>query len=75
MTVVIVLVLTCINIGLFVLLLIVHIPTHCKFVLKLLADQTSYMFYTGAYSQTMVIHSFCNVDDVSWGTKGSTGSG
>jgi len=33
------------------------------------------MAYTGAYSQTMVIHSFCNVDDVSWGTKGSVGSG
>ena len=33
------------------------------------------MTYTGAYSQTMVIHSFCNVDDVSWGTKGSTGTG
>lgn len=33
------------------------------------------MAYTGAYSQTMVIHAFCNVDDVSWGTKGSSGAG
>lgn len=74
-TVMIILVLTCVNIGLFLLLLIVHIPTHCKFVCKLILDQTSYMAYTGAYAQTMVIHSFCNVDDVSWGTKGSTGSG
>lgn len=74
-TVAIIFSLTCINLGLFVLLLIVHIPTHCKFVCKLLVDQFSYMVYTGAYAQTMVIHSFCNVDDVSWGTKGSTGSG
>jgi cellulose synthase/poly-beta-1,6-N-acetylglucosamine synthase-like glycosyltransferase len=35
----------------------------------------SYTAYTGAYAQTMVIHAFCNVDDVSWGTKGSAGSG
>ena len=35
----------------------------------------SYIFYTGAYSQTMVIHGFCNVDDVSWGTKGSSAGG
>jgi len=54
---------------------LMHIPTHCRFVWKLIANQLSYMAYTGAYSQTMVIHSFCNVDDVSWGTKGSVGSG
>jgi cellulose synthase/poly-beta-1,6-N-acetylglucosamine synthase-like glycosyltransferase len=30
--------------------------------------------YTGAYAQTMVIHRFCNIDDVSWGTKGVTDS-
>ena len=24
---------------------------------------------------TMVIHGFCNVDDVSWGTKGVSGQG
>jgi hypothetical protein len=33
------------------------------------------MSYQGAYSQTMVIYGMCNVDDVSWGTKGATGSG
>lgn len=70
-----ILILTILNLGFIVLLYIVHIPTHCKFVCKLIADQISYMAYTGAYSQTMVIHSFCNVDDVSWGTKGSTGTG
>jgi len=30
--------------------------------------------FTGAYAQTMVIHGFCNIDDVSWGTKGATDS-
>jgi cellulose synthase/poly-beta-1,6-N-acetylglucosamine synthase-like glycosyltransferase len=33
------------------------------------------MVYMGAYSQTMVIHGFCNVDDVSWGTKGASAHG
>jgi len=28
--------------------------------------------FTGAYAQTMVVHGFCNIDDVSWGTKGAT---
>jgi hypothetical protein len=60
-----ILVITIINLGLFFLLLIIHIPTHCTFVGKLLWNTTSYLCYTGAFSHTMVIHSFCNVDDVS----------
>jgi chitin synthase len=52
-----------------------HIPTHLSFVCKIILNTPSYIAYTGAYSQTMVIHAFCNVDDVSWGTKGSSGSG
>lgn len=52
-----------------------HIPTHLKSVWKILADTPSYLAYTAAYSQTMVIHAFCNVDDVSWGTKGSGAAG
>ena len=63
-----------VNVGGFFLLLLLHVPTHGKLVLKLVCDVISYWFYQGAYSQTMVIHSFCNVDDVSWGTKGSTGA-
>jgi chitin synthase len=43
--------------------------------LSIIFDTPSYLSYTGAYSQTMVIHAFCNVDDVSWGTKGSSSSG
>jgi chitin synthase len=69
------LVLSCLNILSFFVVLLMHIPTHCKFVWKIIIDTPSYIAYTGAYSQTMVIHAFCNVDDVSWGTKGSSGSG
>jgi hypothetical protein len=64
-----------INVGSTFLIIIVHIFTHPKFVFKLLWDTASYMSFQGAYSQTMVIYGMCNVDDVSWGTKGATGSG
>lgn len=63
-----------INIGSFLLLLGMHIPTHWRFLLRIMIDSASYLAYTGAYSQTMVAYSFCNVDDVSWGTKGSSDS-
>lgn len=32
------------------------------------------MCYQGAYSHVMLIYAFCNVDNVSWGTKGNSGS-
>lgn len=64
-----------INAVCFLIIILMHLPTHAKFVCKILLDTPSYIAYTGAYSQTMVIHAFCNVDDVSWGTKGSSGSG
>jgi len=64
-----------INIGSTILIILMHFFTHPKFVIKLLWDSISYMSYQGAYSQTMVIYGMCNIDDVSWGTKGATGSG
>lgn len=30
----------------------------------------SYLYYQAAYTHTFVIYAFCNVDDVTWGTKG-----
>lgn len=74
-TLVIILILLIVNLACFIALLLVHIPSHPKEVLSLIVNTFSYMSYTGAYSQTMVVHAFCNVDDVSWGTKGSAGSG
>jgi chitin synthase len=67
-----IIVLSVINVVSFIIVVAMHICTHPKFVFKLLLDQISYIMYTGAYSQTMVIHGFCNIDDVSWGTKGAT---
>ena len=67
-----VLVMTGINLGVYYIVVFMHIPSHCKFVWRLFMDQISYLSYQGAYAQTMVAHAFCNVDDVSWGTKGST---
>ena len=62
-----------INVSSSVIIILMHVFTHPKFVWKLIMDSASYLSYQGAYSQVMVAHSFCNVDDVSWGTKGSAG--
>jgi len=67
-----ILVMTGINLGVYYFVIFMHMPTHCGFVWRLFKDQISYLTYQGAYAQTMVAHAFCNVDDVSWGTKGST---
>ena len=67
-----ILVMTAVNLGIYYFVVFMHMPTHCTFVWKLIKDQISYLTYQGAYAQTMVAHAFCNVDDVSWGTKGST---
>lgn len=66
-----------INIGCFGLLIFMHLlaPVHWKFVWRLIVDTVSYMSFQGAYSMTMVIYAFCNIDDVSWGTKGAGASG
>lgn len=69
-----ILVMTIINLGMLFFVIFMHLPTHPGFVWRLMKDQMSYMSYQGAYAQTMVAHAFCNVDDVSWGTKGSTAS-
>jgi cellulose synthase/poly-beta-1,6-N-acetylglucosamine synthase-like glycosyltransferase len=67
-----ILVMTGINLGVYYFVIFMHLPTHPGFVLRIFKDQISYLAYQGAYAQTMVAHAFCNVDDVSWGTKGST---
>jgi len=70
-----ILIMIIVNLGLYYFIIFMHLPTHYKYVGKLFLDQISYLTYQGAYAQTMVAHAFCNVDDVSWGTKGSTGHG
>jgi chitin synthase len=66
-------VITCINVASYVVIALVNLPTHTKFVFKLLTDCISYLVYQGAYSHVMLIYAFCNVDNVSWGTKGNNG--
>lgn len=66
-------VITCINVFAYIVIAILHLPTHCEFVFKLLFDVLSYLAYQGAYSHVMLIYAFCNVDNVSWGTKGNKG--
>jgi chitin synthase len=62
------------NVFAYILMALVHLPTHFKFVFTLLVDVISYLAYQGAYSHVMMIYAFCNVDNVSWGTKGNKGS-
>jgi len=68
-----VLVMTIINLLVYYIIIFMHVFTHPRFVFRIFKDQISYMTFQGAYAQTMVAHAFTNVDDVSWGTKGSTG--
>ena len=64
---------TAINVFGYIIIAFIHMPTHFKFVWKLLIDVISYLAYQGAYSHVMLIYDFCNVDNVSWGTKGNKG--
>lgn len=66
-------IITSINIVAYIIIAIIHMPTHFKFVFRLLVDVISYLAYQGAYSHVMLIYAFCNVDNVSWGTKGNKG--
>lgn len=68
-----ILVIVLVNLGVYALVLILHLFTHPQYVLKMMLNQISYVSYQGAYTITMIIHAFCNIDDVSWGTKGSLG--
>ena len=68
-----VVIITSINILAYIVIAIVHVPTHFYFCLRLLVDVISYLAYQGAYSHVMLIYAFCNVDNVSWGTKGNKG--
>jgi chitin synthase len=62
-----------INFACLVLPIFFHLFTHPRRVLEMLDPRTflSYLYYQAAYSHTFVIYAFCNVDDVTWGTKGA----
>lgn len=68
-------IMTCLNVGCYVLIVFMHLFTHPKFVWRLAVDSISYLVWQGCYSHVMVIYAFCNIDDVSWGTKGVKSTG
>jgi len=44
----------------------------CDDRLTLFKNSFSSTFYTMAYNHTFIIYSFCNLDDITWGTKSLT---
>ena len=61
------------NIGSFTVIAFFHIFTHHKRVWEIIYSTPAYIYYSAAYTHTLVIYSFCNIDDLSWGTKGDLG--
>jgi cellulose synthase/poly-beta-1,6-N-acetylglucosamine synthase-like glycosyltransferase len=47
--------------------------SHPLETLQTIASYPAYLFYRGIYSHILQTFAFCNVDDVSWGTKGLDG--
>lgn len=41
-----------------------------KSLVDILFSTKDYLFYAPAYVHTLLIYAFCNIDDLSWGTKG-----
>ena len=41
-----------------------------KSAIDILFSTKDYLFYAPAYVHTLLIYAFCNIDDLSWGTKG-----
>lgn len=44
-------------------------------VLKMALAVPSYVYYSAMYTHTLLLYAFCNIDDFSWGTKGSSDDG
>lgn len=36
----------------------------------MLRSTPSYIYFTATYTITILVYSFCNIDDLTWGTKG-----
>jgi len=41
-----------------------------KSTISMLPSVPSFLFFTPSYMHTLIIYAFCNVHDISWGTKG-----
>ncbi|KAL4443113.1 hypothetical protein ABPG74_002180 [Tetrahymena malaccensis] len=65
-----VIIMACLNTGSFFLLLLFHLLFQPKLVWYIIISYWSYTIYQPIYNFTLIIFSFCNIDDVTWGTKG-----
>ncbi|KAL4468647.1 hypothetical protein ABPG74_005150 [Tetrahymena malaccensis] len=63
-----------INMGSFFGILIVHLFIQPKLVWYIFISYWSYIVYQPIYNFILIIFSFCNIDDVTWGTKGLSDS-
>ncbi|KAL4468651.1 hypothetical protein ABPG74_005154 [Tetrahymena malaccensis] len=58
------------NIGLIFLILLFHTIFQPKVLWLFIKSYFSYVLYSPVYQIYLTIFSFCNLDDVTWGTKG-----
>ncbi|KAL4500526.1 hypothetical protein ABPG72_002950 [Tetrahymena utriculariae] len=63
-----------INMGSFFGILFVHLFIQPKLVWYIFISYWSYIVYQPIYNFILIIFSFCNIDDVTWGTKGLSDS-
>lgn len=68
-----IIVMVCLNLGCFFMILIVHL-LQPKLVWYIVSSFWSYIVYQPIYNFILIIFSFCNIDDVTWGTKGLSDS-
>ena len=52
------------------LVLFFHLTCHTKRVFEVIRDSIWYFYYSANYSLKIVVYAFCNIDDLSWGSKG-----
>ncbi|KAL4499711.1 hypothetical protein ABPG72_017251 [Tetrahymena utriculariae] len=62
------------NYGSFFVSLIIHLLFQPFIFWNILISFMSYWIYSPIYNHILLIFSFCNIDDVTWGTKGLTDS-
>ncbi|EAR87998.1 chitin synthase (macronuclear) [Tetrahymena thermophila SB210] len=58
------------NVASYVIIAVVHICPQYKLVWFMFKSWFSFTIYQPIYNHVLLIYAFCNVDDVTWGTKG-----
>ncbi|KAL4466748.1 hypothetical protein ABPG74_010345 [Tetrahymena malaccensis] len=60
------------NYGSFLVSLVIHFFFQPFIAWNILISFISYWIYSPIYNHILLIYAFCNIDDVTWGTKGLT---